>query len=100
MKSKLSAALTAFAAIALFLPTVVRANDVAVVFTETSVNGGPETLSVTGVAGATISGTTDNWLITFPAATLGGLPLYWPEPPGETGFNILSCLNGDCSSGG
>ena len=69
------------------------------VFTETSVNGGPETLSVTGVAGATISGTTDNWLITFPAATLGGFPLYWPEPPGETGFNILSCLNGDCSSG-
>jgi len=73
-----------------------------VVFTETSVNGGPETLSVTGVAGATISGTTDNWLITLPPVPgleLGFGSLEWPEPPGETGHNVLSCANNDCSSG-
>jgi hypothetical protein len=60
MKSKLSAALTAFAIIALFLPSAARAAEIVVTLTETSVNGGPDTLSVTGLAGASISGTTSN----------------------------------------
>jgi hypothetical protein len=41
MKSKLSAALTAFAMIALFLPSAARAAEIVVTLTETSVNGGP-----------------------------------------------------------
>jgi hypothetical protein len=84
MKSKLSAALTAFAAIALFLPSAARAANIVVSLTETSVNGGPETLSVTGLAGASISGTTDDWLITLPGVPLSlGFPTVWVEPPGD-----------------
>jgi hypothetical protein len=91
------AALTAFAAITLFLPTAARADQIAVPLTETSVNGGPETLSVTGFPGASITGTTDNWLITFPGITFnaGSLPITWVEAPGDTGFNVLRISSGN-----
>jgi hypothetical protein len=91
MKSKLGAALAAFAAIALFLPSAARAGDILITFTETSVDGGPETLSVTGFRGATISGTTDDWFITLPGIALA-FPntIAWVEKPGDTGFNVLT----------
>jgi hypothetical protein len=93
------AALAAFAAIALVLPTAARAADIGVTFTETRVGTGPETLSVTGTP-ATIAGTTDNWTITLPAintaaaVAAGNLPMSWVEANGDPGLNILNSVPG------
>ena len=72
------------------LSTPAPAADIGVPITETSVAGGPETLSV-GFAGAVIGGTTDNWTITLPGITLSSndLPQVWVEKPGDPGVNVL-----------
>jgi hypothetical protein len=81
-----------FAAIGVVLFTPAHAADIGISFNEISVGGGPETLTVTGFAGAVISGTTNNWTITLPGITLSSadLPQDWVEKAGDTGFNVLS----------
>jgi hypothetical protein len=93
MKLPLSCCL-AIAPIAFVLPSPARAADIAVPITETSVDGGPETLSV-GFVGAVIGGTTDNWTITLPGITLipdSRFPETWVEAAGDLGFNILTAI--------
>jgi hypothetical protein len=91
---KLFALVSALAAVGVVLSTPVPAAQIAVPITETSVGGGPETISV-GFAGATIGGVTDNWTITLPGITLSGadLPQVWVEAPGDPGFNDLSIVS-------
>ena len=100
---KLFALVSALAAIGVVIFMPVHAAQIAVNLVETSVNGGPETLSVTGgplPAPAIIGGTTDNWTITFPglnttpAVQVGNLPMSWVEPAGSPGFNDLSPVPG------
>jgi hypothetical protein len=94
---KLCALMSAFASVAAVLATPAGAADIGVGITETSVGGGPETLSVSGVAGATIAGTTDNWTITLPGVALSSedLPQVWVEKAGDPGFNVLSIAGSD-----
>jgi hypothetical protein len=94
---KLFALMSAFAAAVAVLPTPALAAQIGVAITETSVGGGPETLSV-GFAGAVIGGTTDNWTIFLPGVTLlsSNPSNVWVEGPGEPGlFNILSITPGN-----
>lgn len=89
--------LATFAAIALALPTAASAAQIGVNFIETSVNGGPETLT-SSLAGTVISGVTDNWNITLNnGITLSSndLPQVWVEPPGSIGFNDLTIVSGN-----
>jgi hypothetical protein len=91
---RLCTALAAVAAIAFVLPSA-RAAQIGVNFTETSVNGGPETLS-SSLAGTVISGTTDNWNITLNngiTLSTADLPQVWVEKPGDTGFNDLTIVS-------
>lgn len=70
------------------------AAEVGLNFTETENAAGLETLTV-GYAGATISGVADDWLVTLPGLTHNGRTvLVWAERPGETGYNVLSFLEG------
>jgi hypothetical protein len=87
---KLYALMSALAAFGVVLSTPAAAN---IVFTETEVGSGPETLTVSGITGATIGGTTDNWTITLPGVTFSDLPQIWVEKPGDRGFNVLSVFS-------
>jgi len=89
--SKVVWAISAFAAVGVVLSTPAPAAQIGVPITETSVGGGPETLTV-GFAGAIIGGTTDNWTITLPGITLSSTnpSNVWVEGAGDPGVNILS----------
>jgi hypothetical protein len=91
---KLFALVSALAAVGVVLSTPVHAAQIGINFTETSVGGGPETLS-SSFAGTVIGGVTDNWTITLPGITLSGvdLPQVWVEAPGDPGFNDLSIVS-------
>jgi hypothetical protein len=93
MKPKtMVAVISAFAALAVVQSTPARAAEIGIPITETSVGGGPETLSV-GFAGAVIGGTTNNWTITLPGINFTGfLPMAWVEKTGDTGFNDLTVV--------
>jgi hypothetical protein len=93
---KLCALISAFAAVGVVLSTPAPAAEIGVPITETSVGGGPETLSV-GFAGAIIGGTTDNWTITLPGITLSSTnpSNVWVEGTGDPGVNILSIAAGN-----
>jgi hypothetical protein len=93
---KLCALISAFAAVGVVLSTPAPAAQIAVPITETSVGGGPETLSV-GFTGAVIGGTTDNWTITLPGITLSSTnpSNVWVEGVGDPGVNILSIAAGN-----
>ena len=87
---RLYALISALAAIGVALSTPAPAAQIGVPITETSVGGGPETLTV-GFAGSVIGGTTDNWTITLPGITLSSadLPQVWLEKAGDPGVNVL-----------
>jgi len=78
--------ISAFAAVGVVLSTPAPAAQIGVPITETSVGGGPETLTV-GFAGAIIGGTTDNWTITLPGITLSSTnpSNVWVEGAGDPG---------------
>ena len=97
MKPKtMVAVISAFAALAVVQSTPARAAQIGVPITETSVGGGPETLSV-GFAGAVIGGTTNNWTISLPGVTIqsSNPSNVWVEAPGDPGVNILSIAPGN-----
>jgi len=95
MQRKLSAlfACAAVAAWGALLATPATATDIRIDITETDHGGGVETLSVSGISGVVIGGTTDNWTLDFTATGISGffdLPDTWVEKAGDTGFNVLS----------
>jgi hypothetical protein len=97
MKPKtMVAVISAFAALAVVQSTPARAAQIGVPITETSVGGGPETLSV-GFAGAVIGGIINNWTISLPGITLSSSnpSNVWVEAPGDPGVNILSIAPGN-----
>jgi MYXO-CTERM domain-containing protein len=93
--AKTAALLFGSAMISLVLPAVANAAQIGFSLTETN-NGGIETLS-TSLAGAVITGTTDNWNINVSAVGItlstADLPQVWLERSGETGFNVLSIVS-------
>jgi hypothetical protein len=83
------------AAVALILPAVANAAQIGFSLIEHGDGSGNETLSISGISGAVIGGTTDNWTIDLSGAGItlsnNDLPQVWVEPTGNL-VNVLSNL--------